>query len=1701
MLPKSKKQHSIPIIPIENFFNTCFINSFLQAIVHLNIFQLIQNNHSSIYQKQLFSLLNNYVEGIYISKEQVKIFIEEQNLKYGEQSDIYDVFSFFLNNLEEETKENFITGYSESIKCQECNYIIKKTHLLNILNVYNNKDLNFQLDKYFNDEICEFNCNNCNKLSTHVFTKFNTNLPKILLIHIIKDINTNTINYDQNIQIKNLKYNLNSIVCRTGLDYKGGHFFNILISDTNYIKVSDCNIELMNCSYNKDAIYLIYKMQSNNATLKRDMKLKYIYIDNKKNRLLCPTCSKLISTKHIVEHHNNIHKQEVSLMDYHRISRDLTQVSVKKNTISCPFCEKPYASTYIRRHISNCKIRGYSSTYYKEKKILDCDGERELYNDMIDNMEFAQISENFIEKVNKSNINTINSSEMNKKYISEVEQDFTTNSEPEILRNRDFNINNEIEENTTYELKLNSINELESRNSLHDNTTHNLNIIQKENNSNKQRYTCEHCQKVLSIKNKRQHYSRYHPQILTEYFYKCDIKGCQLSYPTKAGRSFHQKKHHINEYLNINFKSFNSKRIEINTKLKEDSKTFKSEQETKETNNYCKDKKTRKPVSTKQLIYNITGLSYENFCVGSNNKIEICKTCPIFISKQKLPILNKEFKTIVYKLVTKELISKYGRDIGSLPTSRVNIKPKPLNKLTTENLNNIINNVIKDTILLTNKYSNIYNNKKVQNKPNIQQNVPAILIKELINRNYTKFKFMIKNEIKSNERILLYRELISNNLDVNNINMWKENERNICYNILDKLFNYEKNKDKLDEETIKLRDKFERNTSKCIENIIKNKNTVCQIKEKKLLSEFKNRFSNPKFKHISNKKELPEWWESIYASLPNEKDAMLFQDYNYITELEFDQMLSHMKAKSSPGPDGVTYSLIKHCEGVKIIVRKILNTCLFFGFVPDNFLFSTVILADKNKDDKEDINNWRPICLSNTISKLLTKWISNKIYSINDILKIRNKSIFSEEQRGFQYNINGCSDYSNILKAIYEDSKRSTPKNKIQRITNVAIDFKDAFTAIPHYVMHSILEIFKIPKTMKKIIVEYYKHSYFYIKQGKETLKEKIYIEKGVKQGDPLSPILFNMALEPLLRMIKNTKIGYRFKNSDMIIGILSYADDVLLLSNDIHEMGILLKELEKYCIWAEIDVNHNKCEASSSFQLENGEIGSVMTNIYINNNRIPDAGYNGQFKYLGAYISNEYRNIVDNTNTITHEIEEQILLLSNTKLSAIQKIKAVKFYILPKLEFIMKNSYIDVNELIRMDNLIRNFIKEWLYLPNNFVSDIFYLPWYDGGLGIFKLEERYVIGKVVSYIKLYNSNSFIGNIIKYNQIQYEKNCNIHLSNSNTDFLNWIKSRNAETDRTHQTSFISKVYNGCRKFNIKLKYNDDMNIYLEINDIDTENNKNRKFNNDYDYLNELLRQNRIKKFSLKKYQSSKRDIMINNSTDNFMLKEIKLLNDNLMRNMLLSRTDTFPTNHNKQIWYGKTDISIYCKKCPSKIHNLYHILQDCKNNLPFYKDRHDNACSIVYNYVKRQKNYEVYYDHNQRNIFEFYIPEEINLLRPDMLLVNRKISKIIILEVAFFYYNSNIDKIIENKETFKYNKYKKLIEYYKTKNYATEYYTLLFDSTGFIINNTKNHIIQIFQELKLRKSYIQLFHQIVTETMWNTSRLLNNIRSYLSVKL
>ncbi|GFR01205.1 retrovirus-related Pol polyprotein from type-1 retrotransposable element R2 [Trichonephila clavata] len=80
---------------------------------------------------------------------------------------------------------------------------------------------------------------------------------------------------------------------------------------------------------------------------------------------------------------------------------------------------------------------------------------------------------------------------------------------------------------------------------------------------------------------------------------------------------------------------------------------------------------------------------------------------------------------------------------------------------------------------------------------------------------------------------------------------------------------------------------------------------------------------------------------------------------------------------SAPGPDMISYRHWREVDPACLVLTKVFNVCLRFSDIPTCWKKSKTILIHK-KGDPGDLNNWRPIALSDTIYKLFSKCLTKK---------------------------------------------------------------------------------------------------------------------------------------------------------------------------------------------------------------------------------------------------------------------------------------------------------------------------------------------------------------------------------------------------------------------------------------------------------------------------------------------------------------------------------------------------------------------------------------------------------------------------------------------------------------------------------------------------------------------------------------------------
>jgi hypothetical protein len=111
------------------------------------------------------------------------------------------------------------------------------------------------------------------------------------------------------------------------------------------------------------------------------------------------------------------------------------------------------------------------------------------------------------------------------------------------------------------------------------------------------------------------------------------------------------------------------------------------------------------------------------------------------------------------------------------------------------------------------------------------------------------------------------------------------------------------------------------------------------------------------------------------------------------------------------------------------------------------------------------------------------------------------------------------------------------------------IDFKKACDSVNREVLYSILLEFGIPKKLVRLIKMCLNETCSKIRIGK-LLSDTFPIQNGLKQGDALSPLLFNFALEYAIRKLQGSQIGLELNGTHQL---LVHNNDVNLLGDSVN--------------------------------------------------------------------------------------------------------------------------------------------------------------------------------------------------------------------------------------------------------------------------------------------------------------------------------------------------------------------------------------------------------------------------------------------------------------------------------------------------------------------------------------------------------------------
>lgn len=150
-------------------------------------------------------------------------------------------------------------------------------------------------------------------------------------------------------------------------------------------------------------------------------------------------------------------------------------------------------------------------------------------------------------------------------------------------------------------------------------------------------------------------------------------------------------------------------------------------------------------------------------------------------------------------------------------------------------------------------------------------------------------------------------------------------------------------------------------------------------------------------------------------------------------------------------------------------------------------------------------------------------------------------------------------------------------KKKKKYLYRTSLDISNAFVSLPHWVIFEAPRLAGVVEELIRIVKDIYNQATTLYRTSEGTSTPRVATTR-VKQGDPLSGVLFILAIYFLLRKKQNMGSSRDPSNRNLFHYILPYADDVLILDKDMGILQALLHLINNLATKIRLHFNSNKC-------------------------------------------------------------------------------------------------------------------------------------------------------------------------------------------------------------------------------------------------------------------------------------------------------------------------------------------------------------------------------------------------------------------------------------------------------------------------------------------------------------------------------------------
>ncbi|XP_044760879.1 uncharacterized protein LOC123318334 [Coccinella septempunctata] len=445
-----------------------------------------------------------------------------------------------------------------------------------------------------------------------------------------------------------------------------------------------------------------------------------------------------------------------------------------------------------------------------------------------------------------------------------------------------------------------------------------------------------------------------------------------------------------------------------------------------------------------------------------------------------------------------------------------------------------------------------------------------------------------------------------------------------------------------------------------------------------------------------------------------------------ISEMDIKEALKGSNNWSSPGPDKIQNYWWKHLTSIhKALSMALQKSIADPTTIPDFCTLGVTHLQPKDGDFRNP-KNYRPITCLSTVYKVLTAVLTRYISQ-----HLRNNNLMAREQNGGRIRTKGCKELLVIDQIVTKQARR-----KLRHISVAWVDYRKAFDSVPHTWLLRVLKMHGIDEKVTNLLGHLMRgwRTQLAVRMEDRTVKlEVIKINRGIFQGDTLSPIWFCMALNPLSMLLNNTNYGYTIsKQSSIRINHQLYMDDLKLYAANADQLRRMLEIVSSFSDSINMKLGVEKC---ATLEVKRGKIQEPKQETTLMNQiKIPSLNKDDTYKYLGIHQALDIKT-AEMKELFKQKLYKRISLLLKSKLNSRSLFTAINIWAVPSMTYSFGILTWSVTELREVDRAVRAMLTKYgVHHPHSSTIRL-YLPRQHGGRGLLNLESVHE-GNIISLRK-----------------------------------------------------------------------------------------------------------------------------------------------------------------------------------------------------------------------------------------------------------------------------------------------------------------------------------------------------------------------------